>query len=86
MTTNAGRTDPSKAGRSTPSRNAKRGPVIMPIDPPFDVLRALAGDPVILCASDEKQARFCYALIRQTLIQRKRKVLPTAKEMRGILK
>ena len=54
-------------------RNAKRGPVIMPVEPPRDVLMAMAGDPVILAASDEQQAVFMYAVIREALKKRKRK-------------
>ena len=49
------------------ARKPKRGPVIMPIKPPYEVLRAMAGDPVILAASDEFAVRGIYETLRQAL-------------------
>lgn len=51
----------------------KRSPVIMPVEPPYEVLRAMAGDPVILAADEELCAYFQYKLIRHALMERKRK-------------
>jgi len=53
----------SKSATST-DRYAKRGPVIMPVEPPYEILRWLAGDPVILAASDEQSLRKQYAEFR----------------------
>ena len=55
------------------SRYPKRGPVTMPAKPPYDVLRAMCGDPLILAASDEQWAVFLYAVIYEALKKRGRK-------------
>ena len=55
------------------SRYAKRGPVTIPAKPPYEVLRAMCGDPIILAGSDEQQARFIYAAIYEALKKRGRK-------------
>ena len=51
------------------NRYAKRGPVIMPVEPPYEVLRAMAGNPVILAASDEFANRGIYETLRQALVK-----------------
>ena len=57
-------------GASTESaKYPKRGPVIMPVKPPYDVLRYMAGDPVILAASDEAHCRNVYQAVRLSLIR-----------------
>lgn len=52
---------------SNSQRYAKRGAVIMPVEPPYEVLRFMAGDPVILSASDEQIARAEYADFREQM-------------------
>ena len=58
-------------------RNAKRGPVIMPVEPPWEVLLWLAGNPVILASSDEQSYRMQWAMLREMLkdaaVKRRRK-------------
>ena len=54
---------------SQTAKYAKRGPVTMPKVPPYDVLRAMAGDPVILAASDEAHCRNVYQAVRLSLIR-----------------
>ena len=51
----------------------KRGPVVMPVEPPHDVLRYMAGDPLILAASDEAHCRNVYQAVRLSLIQWRKK-------------
>lgn len=46
---------------------AKRGPVVMPVEPPYEVLRWLAGNPIILAASDEQSLRKQYAEFRERM-------------------
>lgn len=45
----------------------KRKPVLMPISPPYEFLKWLAGDPLILAASDEQSLRYQYAQFRTAL-------------------
>lgn len=52
-------------------RYAKRGPVIMPVQPPFDILQWMAGDPIVLAASDEQTMREFYNGLRKRLALRK---------------
>ena len=60
-------------GQDRVKRKRTRNDVVMPLDPPYSVLRWLAGDPVILAASDELACRELYDLIREALAKRKRK-------------
>lgn len=46
---------------------AKRGPVILPIECPREVLLMLAGNPLILTASDEQALRIKYAHFREAM-------------------
>ena len=55
------------------ARYPTRGPVTMPVEPPYEVLRAMAGDPLILAADEAQRARFLYTLIRRALTERKPK-------------
>ena len=41
-----------------------RDDVVMPVEPPHSVLRWLAGDPLILAASDEQALRRHWAELR----------------------
>lgn len=45
----------------------KRGPVVLPLEPPMEVLRWLAGDPVIMAGSDEQGLRKQYAEFRERI-------------------
>ena len=57
------------------SKHAKRGPVLLPVECPYEVLLMLAGNPVILAASDEQALRIQYAHFRAAMraAQEKRK-------------
>ena len=68
-----GTTGRASTSMSDSHKYAKRGPVIMPVEPPYDVLLAMAGDPLILAASDELACRELYVLMREALAKRKRK-------------
>ncbi|OGT57563.1 MAG: hypothetical protein A3E01_08475 [Gammaproteobacteria bacterium RIFCSPHIGHO2_12_FULL_63_22] len=48
-------------------RNAKRWPVIMPVEPPYEVLCWLSGNPLILAASVEQSYRMMWAELREML-------------------
>ena len=54
------------------NKYAKRGGITMPVEPPREVLIALAGYPAILDASDEQWVRDQYAVIRKALAERKK--------------
>jgi hypothetical protein len=45
----------------------KRKPVLMPAKPPYSVLRAMAGEPLILAASAEQWMREVYSDARNAL-------------------
>ena len=45
----------------------KRPPVVMTVKPPYTVLKALAGNPLILAASDEVVYREWYKRLRRAL-------------------
>ena len=64
--------DMSPSSNSHRSKYAKRGPVTMPVEPPYSALRAIACNPIILAASDEHSARIIYDLLRKALAERKK--------------
>ena len=47
--------------RTKTKRRKNLGYQLVPIDPSYVMLKALAGDPVILAASDEAELRLRYA-------------------------
>jgi hypothetical protein len=47
--------------RTKPKRRKNLGYQLVPIDPSYNMLKALAGDPVFLAASDEAELRRRYA-------------------------
>ena len=49
--------------------NSQRRAVTMPPKPPYEVLRYMAGDPLILAASDEAHCRNVYQAVRLSLIR-----------------
>lgn len=59
----------------TTEKYAKRGPVILPVECPYDVLLFLTGSPTILSANEEHSLRIQYARFRETMraAQEKRK-------------
>lgn len=48
--------------------SSKTMEAVLPEDPPHDALKALAGDPVILAASDEQELRLRYKAMRDVLM------------------
>jgi hypothetical protein len=44
-----------------------RDDVVMPVEPPRELIQWLAGDPLILAASDEQRIRKQYAEVRVRL-------------------
>ena len=48
-------------------KKAKRDPVVMPLEPPYEIIRWLAGSPLILAASDEQRIRMQYAEFRERM-------------------
>lgn len=46
-----------------------RAEKMLPEEPPYEALKALAGDPLLLAASDEQELRRRYAVMRQRLME-----------------
>jgi hypothetical protein len=54
----------------------KRQQVVMPSKPPYEVLCAMVGDPLIFAASDEQRCREIYATVRRAIqrIEREKRI------------